>query len=85
MPIAQFLLEPQPPQPPPQSRSVSLPFITPSLHSAATHLLAVQTRFAQSLPTVQALPVTQRLQELVPPQSTSDSPPFLVTSEQLGT
>jgi hypothetical protein len=70
--------------PPPQSTSVSLPFLTVSLQVAATHLLAVHTPLWQSLPSVHAPLVVQRLQLELPPQSTSLSPPFLTVSLHAG-
>ena len=77
MPIRQFLVEAQPLQPPPQSTSVSLPFLTVSPQVGAAHLEAVQMPSTQSVPAVQALVVAQRLQLELPPQSVSLSLPFL--------
>jgi hypothetical protein len=68
---------------PPQSASVSVPFLMPSVQVAAWHLPDVHTPLAQSLAPVHTKPVPQRLQVVLPPQSTSVSPPFLVTSVQL--
>jgi hypothetical protein len=67
---------------PPQSTSVSAPFLTPSVHDAAWHLPALQTRLWQSLPTEQFFPLLQGVQ--LPPQSTSDSVPFLIPSVHVG-
>lgn len=69
---------------PPQSTSVSVPFLTLSGHLGATHLRLVHTPEAQSVARVQALVVAQREQLVDPPQSTSLSPWFFVTSEQDG-
>lgn len=71
---------------PPQSSPVSVPFFTESGHRGAWQVLVVvpeQTPEAQSLATLQSLVVPQREQLVEPPQSTSDSPWFFVTSEQL--
>ena len=68
---------------PPQSASVSLPFLTASEQLAATQTLAVQTWLSQSLPPVHFLPVTQG-EHADPPQSTSDSSWFKTLSLQLG-
>jgi hypothetical protein len=68
---------------PPQSMSVSVPFFTESGHFAATHLPLVHTLESQSVAPVQVFPTPHRLQLVEPPQSMSDSPWFLVTSEQL--
>jgi hypothetical protein len=68
---------------PPQSMSVSVPFFTVSGHFAATHFPLVQTLESQSVDEVHVLPTPHRLQLVEPPQSMSDSPWFLVTSEQL--
>jgi len=72
---------------PPQSTSVSLPFCTRSLHAAAWHFSGdpEHTLLWQSVPAVQVAPVPHLAQALVPPQSTSLSPSFFTTSEQLGT
>jgi len=70
-------------QEPPQSLSVSVPFLTPSLQLAAAHLLSIQRALAgemQSASPLQALPIVQPPQE--PPQSTSVSSPFLALSPQ---
>lgn len=72
--------------PPPQSVSVSVPFFTPSGHFGTWQVLAVvpeHTPDWQSSATAQTLPFAQGAHGEVPPQSTSDSPWFLVTSEQL--
>jgi hypothetical protein len=70
--------------PPPQSLSVSALFFTASMHVAATHLFAVQTLLAQSLASVQAPFVPQRLQLELPPQSVSLSPSFFTLSLHAG-
>jgi hypothetical protein len=69
---------------PPQSVSVSVPFFTPSLHVAATHVVPLHTPLAQSVPTVHPPPVPQRAHVDVPPQSVPDSSPFFTPSLQLG-
>jgi hypothetical protein len=74
LPVAHFE------QVPPQSTSLSAPFLTASLQAAATHLLLVQTPLAQWLPALQVCPVVQRPHVDVPPQSTSLSPPFRTRS-----
>jgi len=61
-------------QDPPQSTSVSFPFLMPSLHvGAATHFPALQRLLAQSAAAMQFLLAAQGAHE--PPQSTSVSPP----------
>jgi hypothetical protein len=70
---------------PPQSTSVSLPFLTPSLQLPDVQTLLVQTPLEQSLPVVHDRPPAQRVQLEVPPQSTADSPPFLTVSLHAGT
>lgn len=72
---------------PPQSTSVSEPFRAPSLQDATWHTPAgpaPHTAFAQSPPERQPLPFAQRGQPTPPPQSVSDSSPFLIPSLQLG-
>jgi hypothetical protein len=72
--------------PPPQSVSVSLPFLTPSAQVGAWHVLVVvpvHTPLAQSLPTRQTLADAQ-VGQVPPPQSTSVSAPFFTTSAQVG-
>jgi len=64
--------------------SVSVPFFTRSLHTGAWHV-TLHTLLRQSVPDVQVPPVPHFAQALVPPQSTSDSPSFFTTSEQVGT
>ncbi len=77
---------PPPPQagqsPPPQSMSVSVPFLTPSLQAGGAHCRPLQTPETQSLPSSQALPAMQSGQ--LPPQSTSVSRPLCVWSVQVG-
>lgn len=74
-----------PAQAPPQSTSVSVWFLTPSLQVAARQVPAVQTPLEQSpfvaqiLVSAQSLPGTQP-----PPQSVSVSVPFLTESLQVG-
>jgi hypothetical protein len=67
--------------PPPQSIVVSFPFHTPSVHVGATHLPLAHLllRQSQSDATPHVRPTGQRAQ-LPPPQSTSDSVPFLTPS-----
>jgi hypothetical protein len=69
--------------PPPQSTSVSTPFLTASSQAGAWQVPLVQTPLWQSPFTVQVLSVGQRAHELVPPQSASLSPPFFELSLQL--
>jgi hypothetical protein len=68
---------------PPQSTSVSVPFLTVSLHAAALHFFVVlsQTPLAQSVAAAHVLLSVHF--EHVPPQSTSVSAPFLIVSLQL--
>jgi hypothetical protein len=76
----------RPQLPPPQSTSVSAPFLIPSLQvgAGAAQKPAVQTALATQSPAVaQAFPMAHRPQ-LPPPQSTSVSAPFLIPSEQVG-
>jgi hypothetical protein len=68
--------------PPPQSTSVSLPFLRRSAQSAAAQTPALQTKLAQSPPLPHFLPGAQPAQE--PPQFRSDSVPFLTASVQDG-
>jgi hypothetical protein len=75
-PAAQCLAIPQAGQvPPPQSMSVSAPFLTPSLQSGARHMWVAdeQTRLAQSGPIWQCRPAAHAGQD--PPQSVSVSDP----------
>jgi hypothetical protein len=58
---------------PPQSTSLSAPFVTLSLQVATRHVPPVQTPLEQSTAPRHALPSGQRLQAL-PPQSVSLSP-----------
>jgi hypothetical protein len=60
---------------PPQSVSLSVPFLTPSEQLAARHTLAVHTPLAQSELIAQPRPVLQAPQ-VPPPQSTSVSLPL---------
>jgi hypothetical protein len=98
-PLAQFapLLAPLPHifpvaqggQLPPQSTSVSVPFLVVSAHEAAAHTPLTQTPLVQSPGTVQARPSAHlRLVGVTahePPQSTAVSLPFLTVSVQDGT
>src|SRR5438876_1032035 len=70
-------------RPPPQSTSVSLPFLSPSVQPGATQLIPTQTDEAQSPAMRHPLP-TSHLLVHDPPQSTSVSPPFFTPSVQLG-
>src|SRR5437867_4134914 len=74
-PAAHLLL-----QGPPQSISVSPPFLIPSLQVGTAQLPPVQTPVAQSLAEEQIRPMPHLLQ--LPPQSMSVSLPFLIPSVQ---
>jgi hypothetical protein len=67
---------------PPQSTSLSLPFLTLSVHVSAWQTLPVQTSLTQSVAAPHAFPGPQGVQ-LCPPQSTSLSVPFFTLSVQL--
>lgn len=67
---------------PPQSISVSLPFLMLSLHVGAVQILPTHFALAQSEPFVHVLPVAQL--EHPPPQSTSVSFPFMILSVHEG-
>jgi hypothetical protein len=70
---------------PPQFRSVSLPFLTASLHEGTAQSPATQTPLAQSVPVPQPLPLAQSLPGAHdPPQSISVSEPFITASVQTG-
>lgn len=69
---------------PPQSTSVSVPFLTPSEQVEALHMDPTQFAVWQSAATEQLLPVAH-LPHVLPPQSVSVSVPFFVWSEQVGT
>lgn len=71
---------------PPQSTSVSLPFLAPSLQLGAWHLagLPEHTPLVQSPATLHSLPSAHLVVHVSPPQSTSVSPPFLTLSGQPG-
>jgi hypothetical protein len=73
------------PPEPPQSTSVSVPFLIVSVQPAATHFFAVAShlRLMQSALTAQAF-VFAHFVVHEPPQSTSVSVPFFTTSAQLG-
>ena len=78
-----FLVFAQPEQVlPPQSTSVSVPFLTESEHDAAAQSPAEQTSLWQSVATPQPMPFAHLL-EHDPPQSGPVSVPFLTPSEQL--
>jgi hypothetical protein len=64
---------------PPQSTSVSVPFLTVSVGLGAAHTLLAHTKLAQSLATAQPLLGPQGV-ALLPPQSMSVSSPFLTPS-----
>jgi hypothetical protein len=66
---------------PPQSTSVSPPFITPSVQLGVAHVVPRQTPLAQSVFTRQASPDGHGAHE--PPQSVAVSRPFLMPSAQL--
>jgi hypothetical protein len=69
---------------PPQSVSVSAPFLMPSVQAGAWQtLLAEQNPVVQSSPLRQLLPMAQSL-HVPPPQSVSVSAPFLTPSLQAG-
>ena len=68
---------------PPQSTSVSAPFLTASLQAGAVQIPAEQILLWQSEKAVHALPPAHGAQ-LGPPQSTSVSVPFLTASLQAG-
>jgi hypothetical protein len=73
-----------PGQEPPQSTSVSDPFLAVSEQLLVVHTLPLHSVLEQSVPAVQALPPAQRAQPDTPPQSVSDSAPFLIRSLQAG-
>jgi hypothetical protein len=89
MPLRQSLSVEQPcpskqdEQDPPQSTSVSSPFLTPSLQTGTEQAPPSQTPLTQSVFDLQVLPFGHLSQE--PPQSTSVSVPFWTPSTQLGT
>ena len=68
--------------PPPQSTSVSVPFLMASVQVGAAHILPKQRRLVQSEFKLHPLPFPQAPQA-GPPQSTSVSVPFLMASKQL--
>ena len=72
--------------PPPQSTSVSVPFLIPSLFVGGWQTPPVHATLLQSLVTAQLLPVSQRgaFVGAPPPQSTSVSVPFLIPSLFVG-
>jgi hypothetical protein len=87
LPSAHLRFAGAPAHEPPQSRSVSVPFVTPSVQAAGAHVPAApQTPLAQSPPPPHFLPSAHlRLVGAaahVPPQSTSVSLPFSTVSVQ---
>ena len=70
-------------QDPPQSTSVSEPFLTPSPQLGAWHRLPVHTPVTQSLPPAQPSPTSQASGQ-DPPQSVSVSVPLRTPSLQVG-
>jgi hypothetical protein len=73
---------------PPQSMSVSEPFLTKSVQAGVAHFDEVQTPLWQSLPLAHAFASAQAVahvafEERTPPQSTSVSVPFLTPSGHL--
>jgi hypothetical protein len=79
----QALLVPHGPQVgPPQSTSVSAPFLTLSVQLGAWHVPPAHEPLAQSVPSVHVAPTAQG--EQPGPQSTSASLPFLTLSTQVG-
>jgi hypothetical protein len=82
----QSLLVPQAEHEPPQSVSVSVPFLVPSEQLDAWHVPAMHTPLVQSAPVVQPLPSAHlSVGAHEPPQSTSVSVPFLTMSPHVGT
>ena len=71
-------------QEPPQSTSVSVPFLTTSRQVGTWQMLLMQTPLVQSDEAPQSLP-SLHLVEQLPPQSTSVSVPFFAESVQVGT
>ena len=67
--------------PPPQSTSVSVPFLTPSMHLGGGHL-PLHIPFSQSDPPAHIWPEVHGTQS-GPPQSTSVSRAFLTESKQV--
>jgi predicted component of type VI protein secretion system len=68
---------------PPQSVSVSFPFLTPSVQVATVQMLPTQFPELQSACTRHALPAAH-VEQVGPPQSVSVSFPFLTPSVQVG-
>jgi hypothetical protein len=82
--VLHSLFTAQPPQLPPQSTSVSLPFWTPSLQAAAAHFLATHLPLAGSAQSASlAQPLWGGQPPQLPPQSTSVSLPFFTASPQV--
>jgi hypothetical protein len=67
---------------PPQSMSLSVPFLTASVHEGAAHVPLTHTPEAQSVPARQATPAAHG-EHASPPQSTSVSFPFFTWSPQV--
>jgi hypothetical protein len=70
--------------PPPQSVSVSAPFLTPSLQVGAAQVPPVQILLRQSVPALQVAPLGQPLHAPPPPQSMPVSVPFETPSLHVG-
>jgi hypothetical protein len=68
---------------PPQSRSVSTPFLTPSVHVGAAQRLFTHDPVVQSLPVAQPRPCAHLFGQL-PPQSGAVSVPFVAPSAHVG-
>jgi hypothetical protein len=67
---------------PPQSVSVSVPFLIESLHAGATHFFETLSQFLLAQSAASAQPFVSAHAEHVPPQSMSVSVPFLMPSPQ---
>jgi hypothetical protein len=67
---------------PPQSTSVSVPFLAASVHVAVAQRPPVHAPLRQSVYVLQSIPFAQSA-HVPPPQSTSVSKPFFTTSLQL--
>jgi len=83
-PLVQILPAAHPGQvPPPQSTSVSVPFLTKSVHVEALHTLVMQTPEMQS-EAIRQLLVSVHLAHELPPQSMALSDPFWMPSAHVG-
>jgi hypothetical protein len=71
-------------QAPPQSTSVSVPFLTVSLQAGTEHRPPLHTPLVQSVLSAQPWP-SEHFGQVGPPQSTSVSGPFLARSLHVGT